>query len=209
MIGAIAILAASCGRSSGPPSSLPPRPGSGAPDAPAVGPQLATGAGQGDFPDEISGPGSGQYQSDANQAPTPVRTPFRVPPGVPSPGELVATISITPEGYRPNYIMAPIGTTFMWVNNDVATHSVTHDEGDFSLILPPGATQSEYCADPGEYKYHDIYTGFTGDNVVEFSVTPAQFLAQYRGEPIPSPGPTVDPSIYANDTTTSATDSDN
>ncbi|MBU6428417.1 MAG: cupredoxin domain-containing protein, partial [Cyanobacteria bacterium REEB65] len=150
----------------------------------------------GNFDGSTWTPGPSRYT--AYPQPAATHKPFRIPPGTPGPGELVATISIDEKGFDPPYIMAPIGTTFYWINDTVATHSVTHDEGDFDVVLPPGATHSEYCVDPGEYPYHCRFHDEKGDNVVNLDVSAAQFLASYRGQPIPSPGPTIDPSYFAN-----------
>ena len=62
--------------------------------------------------------------------------------------------------YSPPTITVVIGVnnTVTWVNNDIAPHTVTADDGSFnSGNLDPGATWTHVFTTPGTYTYHCIY----------------------------------------------------
>jgi plastocyanin len=96
--------------------------------------------------------------------------------------------SVTPVPSGPNTVLAPngaylgngitftpgtltvsAGTTVLWGNNDVTTHTVTSDAGAFnSNNLNSGETFQVKFDNPGQYKYHcSIHPFMTGTIVVQ------------------------------------------
>lgn len=73
--------------------------------------------------------------------------------------------------YSPPTITVVIGVnnTVTWVNNDIAPHTVTADDGSFnSGNLDPGAAWTHVFTTPGTYSYHCIYHQWmTGTIVVK------------------------------------------
>ena len=96
--------------------------------------------------------------------------------------------SVTPVPSGPNTVLAPngaylgnginftpgtltvsAGTTVLWGNNDVTTHTVTSDAGAFnSNNLSSGDKFQVKFDNPGQYKYHcSIHPFMTGTIVVQ------------------------------------------
>ena len=71
--------------------------------------------------------------------------------------------------FTPGTLTVPAGTTVVWGNNDVTTHTVTSDTAAFnSNNLNSGETFQVKFDNPGQYKYHcTIHSFMTGTIVVQ------------------------------------------
>jgi plastocyanin len=75
------------------------------------------------------------------------------------------------QNFVPDTIVVVIGVnnTATWVNNDLATHTITSDSGVFdSSVLNQGQSWSYTFTTPGTYTYHcSIHPWMTGTVIVE------------------------------------------
>jgi plastocyanin len=86
-------------------------------------------------------------------------------PAVGSPSTVF--INIQNFAFSPNVITIPIGTTVVWVNNDIRDHTVTSTDGLFdSGILTPGTSFELTFSSPGTYNYFCSFHPFMVARVV-------------------------------------------
>jgi len=70
-------------------------------------------------------------------------------------------------GFTPQTLTVPAGTTVMWGNNDITTHTVTSDTGVFNSNNLNAANTFQFKFDnPGQYKYHCTIHSFMNGTIV-------------------------------------------
>ncbi|MCX6021781.1 MAG: dockerin type I domain-containing protein, partial [Chloroflexi bacterium] len=65
------------------------------------------------------------------------------------------TVAITGAAFRTPALTVSVGSTIVWLNRDIAAHTITGDTGGWaSRSLAPGASFSRRFDTPGTYAYH-------------------------------------------------------
>ena len=81
---------------------------------------------------------------------------------LPHPGhaQTITTISMVNDSFRPQTVTVPIGTTVLWLNDDMHYHSITSDTGlfDSGTLYQGNSFQFRFPA-PGTYYYHCRFHG--------------------------------------------------
>ena len=79
------------------------------------------------------------------------------------------TVSIVNMSFSPASLTVTAGTTVVWTNNDMITHTVTADDGSFdSGNITMGAKYSRLFSTAGTYAYHcTIHPDMKGTIVVK------------------------------------------
>ncbi len=90
-------------------------------------------------------------------------------------------VSIFDDRFDPAQITIPTGGTVVWTNRGSTTHSVTHDDHHWSLVLPPGSSGDMHFISAGTYPYHCAYHPEKRGTVIVGGA-----------EPIPSVSPTTE-----------------
>jgi plastocyanin len=75
----------------------------------------------------------------------------------------------TNTAYSPSPVTVAVGSTVMFVNNDVASHDARADNGNFATpILAPGGSANVTLSAAGSFVYHcSIHPGMVGTIVVQ------------------------------------------
>jgi plastocyanin len=72
-----------------------------------------------------------------------------------TPAAMQISATIQNVAFSPNPITIAPGSTVIWTNQDVVTHTVTADDGSWGLsTLGQGGTYSHVFTSPGSYTYH-------------------------------------------------------